>query len=77
MKHLLLIVFLFTSTGCTEFVTYSIISAGTLTGRIAHDQYNEHFGDAPVVQVKYHYDRPNLKEKKDDNNSRTERVQKR
>ena len=76
MKHLLLIIFLFTSTGCSEFITYTIVSAGTLTGRIAHDQYNEHFGEAPVVQVKYHYDRPN-KEKKDDDNSGTERVQKR
>ena len=60
MKHLLLIVFLFISTGCTEFVTYTIVSAGTLTGRIAHDQYLEL-----------------TEEKKDDNNSRTERVQKR
>ena len=76
MKHLLLIIFLFTSTGCSEFITYTIVSAGTLPGRIAHDQYNEHFGEAPVVQVKYHYDRPN-KEKKNDDNSGTERVQKR
>ena len=60
MKRLLLIVFLFTSTGCAELVTYTIVSAGTLTGRIAHDQYLEL-----------------TEEKKDDNNSRTERVQKR
>jgi len=59
MKHLLLVVFLFTS-GCAEFVTYTIVSAGTLTGQIAHDKYNKYF-----------------EEKKDDDNSGTEKVQKR
>ena len=58
MKHLLLIIFLFISTGCAEFVTYTIVSAGTLTGQIAHDKYDEYF-----------------EEKKDDDNSKTERVQ--
>ena len=60
MKHLLLIVILLTGTGCAEFVTYTMVTAGTLTGRIAHDQYLEL-----------------TKEKKDDNNSGTERVQER
>ena len=60
MKYLLLVVFLFTSAGCAEFVTYTLVSAGTLTGQIAHDKYNEYF-----------------EEKKDDDNSGTERVQKR
>ena len=59
MKHLLLVVFLFTS-GSAEFVTYTIVSAGTLTGQIAHDKYNKYF-----------------EEKKDDDNSGTEKVQKR
>ena len=59
MKHLLLVVFLFTS-GCAELVTYTIVSTGTLTGRIAHDKYQEY-----------------IKEKEDDDNSGTERVQKR
>ena len=60
MKHLLLVVFLFTSMGCAEFVTYTLVSAGTLTGQIAHDKYQEY-----------------IKEKEDDNNSGTEKVQKR
>ena len=60
MKHLLLVIFLFTSGGCAEFVTYTLVSAGTLTGQIAHDKYNEYF-----------------EEKKDDDNSGTEKVQKR
>ena len=59
MKHLLVVVFLFTS-GCAELVTYTLVSAGTLTGQIAHDKYKEH-----------------SKEKEDDNNSGTEKVQKR
>ena len=59
MKHLLLVVFLFRS-GCAEFVTYTLVSAGTLTGQIAHDKYQEYF-----------------EEKKDDDNSGTEKVQKR
>ena len=59
MKHLLLVVFLFTS-GCAEFVTYTLVSAGTLTGQVAHSKYQEY-----------------IKEKKDDDNSGTERVQKR
>ena len=59
MKHLLLVVFLFTS-GCAEFVTYTLVSAGTLTGQVAHDKYKEY-----------------SKEKEDDNNSGTEKVQKR
>ena len=42
MKHLLLVVFLFTSMGCAEFVTYTLVSAGTLTGQIAHDKYKEY-----------------------------------
>ena len=41
MKTILLIVFLFSS-GCSEFVTYTIVSAGTLTGRIAHDAYRDY-----------------------------------
>ena len=61
MKHLLLDVFLFTS-GCAELVTYTLVSAGTLTGQIAHDKYNEYLDE---------------KEKKDDDNSGTERDQKR
>ena len=60
MKHLLLVVFLFTSMGCAEFVTYTLVSAGTLTGQVAHDKYNEYF-----------------EEKEDDDNSGTEKVQKR
>jgi len=59
MKHLLLVVFLFTS-GCAELVTYTLVSAGAVTGQIAHDKYNEYF-----------------EEKKDDDNSGTEKVQKR
>ena len=68
MKSLLFIPLIFMF-GCSEFITYSIVSAGTLTGQIAHDKYNEHFNDTPVVKVKYHYDKPNKKttgkEKKD------------
>ena len=60
MKHLLLVVFLFTSMGCAEFVTYTLVSAGTFTGQVAHSKYQEH-----------------IKEKKDDDNSGTEKVQKR
>ena len=60
MKHLLLVVFLFTSMGCAELVTYTLVSSGTFTGQVAHDKYQEY-----------------IKEKKDDDNSRTERVQKR
>ena len=60
MKHLLLVVFLFTSMGCAEFVTYTLVSAGTLTGQIAHDKYQEYF-----------------EEKDNDDNSGTEKVQKR
>ena len=68
MKNLLFIplIFLF---GCAEFVTYTIVSAGTMTGRIAYDQYQEHFNDGIGVEAKYYYDRPNKKttekEKKD------------
>ena len=60
MKHLLLIIVLLTGTGCAEFITYTIVSAGTLTGQIAHDKFNENFT-----------------EKKNDDNSGTERVQER
>ena len=59
MKHLLLVVFLFTS-GCAELVTYTLVSTGTFTGQVAHSKYQEY-----------------TKEKKDDDNSGTERVQKR
>ena len=59
MKHLLLVVFLFTS-GCAELVTYTLVSTGTFTGQVAHSKYQEY-----------------IKEKKDDDNSGTERVQKR
>ena len=59
MKHLLLVVFLFTS-GCAELVTYTLVSSGTFTGQVAHSKYQEY-----------------IKEKKDDDNSGTERVQKR
>ena len=59
MKHLLIVVFLFTS-GCAELVTYTLVSTGTFTGQVAHSKYQEY-----------------SKEKKDDDNSGTERVQKR
>ena len=59
MKHLLLVVFLFTS-GCAELVTYTLVSSGTFTGQVAHSKYQEY-----------------IKEKKDDDNSGTEKVQKR
>ena len=59
MKHLLLVVFLFTS-GCAELVTYTLVSTGTFTGQVAHSKYQEY-----------------IKEKEDDDNSGTERVQKR
>ena len=59
MKHLLLVVFLFTS-GCAELVTYTLVSTGTFTGQVAHSKYQEY-----------------SKEKKDDDNSGTERVQER
>ena len=59
MKHLLLVVFLFTS-GCAELVTYTLVSTGTFTGQVAHSKYQEY-----------------IKEKKDDDNSGTEKVQKR
>ena len=68
MKSLLFIPLIFMF-GCSEFITYTIVSAGSLTGQIAHDQYNEHFNDTPIVRVEYHYDRPKKKttgkEKKD------------
>ena len=59
MKHLLLVVFLFTS-GCAELVTYTLVSTGTFTGQVAHSKYQEY-----------------TKEKKDDDNSGTQRVQER
>ena len=59
MKHLLLVVFLFTS-GCAELVTYTLVSSGTFTGQVAHSKYKEY-----------------IKEKEDDDNSGTEKVQKR
>ena len=59
MKHLLLVVFLFTS-GCAELVTYTLVSTGTFTGQVAHSKYQEY-----------------SKEKENDDNSGTERVQKR
>jgi len=42
MKHLLLVVFLFTSMGCAELVTYTIVSSGTFTGQVVHSKYQEY-----------------------------------
>ena len=60
MKYLILLIFLFSS-GCSGFVTYTIVSAGTLTGQMAHDAYNEYFNDGTLVKVEYYYDKPDKK----------------
>ena len=44
MKTILLVTFLFVS-GCGGFVEYTIITAGTLSGRIAHDVYQDYNDD--------------------------------
>ena len=73
MKNLLFIPLIFMF-GCGGLVEYTIITAGTLSGRIAHDQYQKHFGDPPMVQVKYYYDKPDKKHPHHDN-SKTEKVE--
>ena len=45
MLKIVLAVLLFLQVGCAELVTYTLVSAGTLTGQIAHDMYNEHLED--------------------------------
>ena len=45
MTRLILASLLFMQVGCAEFITYTLVSAGTLTGQIAHDMYNEHLED--------------------------------
>ena len=73
MRNLLFIPLIFMF-GCGGFVEYTIITAGTLTGRIAHEHYQEHFGDPTMVQVKYYYDKPDKKHPHH-NNSKTEKVE--
>ena len=45
MLKIVLAILLFLQVGCAEFVTYTIVSAGSLTGQIAHDIYIEHLDD--------------------------------
>ena len=45
MTRLILASLLFMQVGCAEFITYTLASAGTLTGQIAHDKYNAYIGD--------------------------------
>ena len=42
LTKLILASFLFMQVGCAEFITYTLVSAGTLTGQIAHDIYDKH-----------------------------------
>ena len=73
MRNLLFIPLIF-MLGCGGLIEYTIITAGTLTGQIAHDQYQKHFGDTPIVQMKYYYDKSGKKHPYHDN-SKTEKVE--
>ena len=45
MLKIVLAVLLFLQVGCAEFITYTIVSAGSLTGQIAHTMYNEYIDE--------------------------------
>ena len=50
MKHFLLLLLFTTQVGCGGFAHYTIITAGTLTGNILSEQYEEYQEDLIKIE---------------------------